>query len=71
VDGKTGLLVDPADPVELADALEHLIRDADLRERMGQAARAHVEEQFSFPAFAARIGGFLAEATPRLAARAT
>ena len=45
--GVTGLLVAPRDPVGLADAIERLIRDPDLRARMGAAGRALVEREFS------------------------
>jgi glycosyltransferase involved in cell wall biosynthesis len=38
-DGVEGLVVPPGDAAALADALQHLARDADLRERMGEAAR--------------------------------
>jgi glycosyltransferase involved in cell wall biosynthesis len=47
VDGETGLLVPPAAPAQLAAALLRLLNDADLRARMGAAARAHVEQRFS------------------------
>jgi glycosyltransferase involved in cell wall biosynthesis len=43
-----GLLVPPADPAALADALEHLIRDGELRRRLiatgYRAARAHTAD---------------------------
>jgi len=39
VDGETGLLVAPGDPVRLCDALRRLIGDAELRRAMGQSAR--------------------------------
>jgi glycosyltransferase involved in cell wall biosynthesis len=39
VDGITGLLVPPASAPPLADALRRLVDDADLRHRMGAAAR--------------------------------
>jgi glycosyltransferase involved in cell wall biosynthesis len=45
--GVTGLLVAPRDPVGLADAIERLIRDPDMRGRMGAAGRALVEREFS------------------------
>jgi glycosyltransferase involved in cell wall biosynthesis len=37
--GVEGLIVPAGDPAALAEALLHLARDADLRERMGEAAR--------------------------------
>lgn len=46
VDGQTGLLVPPRNPVELQKALERLICDQDLRKQMGVAARQRVELKF-------------------------
>jgi len=46
-DGKTGLLVPPEDPRALADALARLLADAPRREKMGAAARARIERDFS------------------------
>ena len=46
-DGVTGLLVPPRDAERLADALERLARDPDLRRRMSAAARALVERELS------------------------
>ena len=40
VDGETGLLVEP-EPAAVRDALERLLGDAGLRERMGAAGRVH------------------------------
>ncbi len=45
VHGETGLLVEPSDPVALADALARLLGDPDTRARMGKAARARIEAQ--------------------------
>jgi glycosyltransferase involved in cell wall biosynthesis len=45
-DGQTGLLVPPADAAALADALERLARDPELRRRMGAAGRAKVVREF-------------------------
>jgi 2-deoxystreptamine N-acetyl-D-glucosaminyltransferase/2-deoxystreptamine glucosyltransferase len=50
VDGETGLLVPPGDVAALRAALERLLGDPDLRRRLGEAARARVEERFSWPA---------------------
>ena len=46
VDGVTGLLVPPRDVPALARALQRLMADADLRERMGRAALAHAQASF-------------------------
>jgi glycosyltransferase involved in cell wall biosynthesis len=46
-DGVTGFLVPPADPDALAFRLSQLLGDEDLRQKMGQAGRQRVEEQFS------------------------
>jgi glycosyltransferase involved in cell wall biosynthesis len=42
-DGHNGMLVPPASPRELARALQSLISDANLRQRMGAASRAGAE----------------------------
>lgn len=46
-DGVTGILVPSGDPVALADGLERLARDAELRSRMGSAGRAKVVSEFN------------------------
>ena len=47
--GREGVLYDPPTPAALADALIAL-RDPDLRSRMGRAARARAESQYSWQA---------------------
>lgn len=47
VDGETGLLVPPRDPVALAAALRRLLADAELRRRMGDAGYERVRDHFS------------------------
>jgi glycosyltransferase involved in cell wall biosynthesis len=44
--GVTGILLDDASPAALADALRELIRDAELRARLGDAAVLHAREKF-------------------------
>jgi glycosyltransferase involved in cell wall biosynthesis len=44
ITARTGLLVRPADPQELASALRNLILDAALRARIGNAARSRAME---------------------------
>ena len=44
IDGETGLLVPPGDEQALCKAMQRLVDDPDLRERMGAAARVRVIE---------------------------
>ena len=53
IDGESGVLVAPGDAGALAGALERLIADPALRERLGAGARARVEA-FSAPAVVPR-----------------
>jgi len=46
VDGETGLLVPAGDPSSLAAAIERLLEDPALRERLGAAGRARIAERF-------------------------
>ncbi len=48
--GVDGLLVPPASPADLADAIVSLARSPELRERLGRAGRATVVERFSIDA---------------------
>lgn len=45
--GLTGILVPPQDPEAIADALETLARDVDLRVSMGRAGREKVMQEFN------------------------
>jgi glycosyltransferase involved in cell wall biosynthesis len=46
-DGRTGLLVPPADPDALEEAICRLLRDESLRTALAEAARQRVEREFS------------------------
>lgn len=46
IDGTTGLLCPAADSLRLANTIDRLVLDPELRERMGTAARAHAEAHF-------------------------
>ena len=54
-DGETGLLVPPRDVVALRAAVERLLADAELRGRLGTAARAAAGERFSAAACGAAL----------------
>jgi glycosyltransferase involved in cell wall biosynthesis len=64
-----GLLVPPADTIALADALERVLRDRELAERMGAAARARYAEWHSTPEDLARSIHDLVAATIGRSAR--
>jgi glycogen synthase len=53
-DGRTGLLVPPARPDLLAEALERVLADPALAREMGRAGRQRVEAHFSWAAIAGR-----------------
>jgi glycosyltransferase involved in cell wall biosynthesis len=55
LDGKTGLLVPPADEVALAGAVGRLVDDADSRRRMGEAGRGMARERFRWPVLAGQV----------------
>lgn len=54
-DHVSGILVEPGDPSSLALMCRRLMDDAELSERLGQAARARVKERFSSGAMAAEV----------------
>ena len=59
VDGATGVLCEPGSAHAFGDALERLLADAPLRERMGRAGREHVAENHNpdvtYPALIDRL----------------
>jgi glycosyltransferase involved in cell wall biosynthesis len=60
-DGESGLVVAPGDPVALAEAVNRLLEDRQLRERLGAGARAAVAP-YTYEAMADGIGRALAAA---------
>lgn len=46
IDGTTGVLVEPANPQAIADAVLRLASDPDLRKKMGAAAKEHIRRNF-------------------------
>lgn len=57
-DGVSGLLVEPADPHALADALERLLTDTALAERLGAAGRLKVRSDFTVSRYAHDLMAF-------------
>jgi glycosyltransferase involved in cell wall biosynthesis len=69
-DGETGLVVPPDNPSALAAALDRLLADPTLRQRMGEAARRRVREHFSTAAMMLGIEAAYTEALASRRARA-
>jgi glycosyltransferase involved in cell wall biosynthesis len=54
-EGVTGVLVPPSDPQALVTAIERLLKDRSLGDRLGQAAAIYAHENFSLPRYEDRI----------------
>jgi len=59
VDGVTGLLVDPNDSGELADAIARLLTDREFAHRLGQQGRERAVNEFSWRRAADSVQGIL------------
>jgi glycosyltransferase involved in cell wall biosynthesis len=55
VDGETGFLVPPRSVEATAAAIDRLLAEPELRERMGRAGRAVALERFATDRYAARV----------------
>lgn len=60
--GVTGLLVEPGDQVSLLEAVDRLLSDAELADRLGRTAQRHVELDATWTARMPAIRAALAEA---------
>ena len=60
-DGVTGLCVNPNDPSEMKDALEHLLAHPADRRRIGEAAREAAVTAYSVEAYAQNLAAHLAD----------
>jgi glycosyltransferase involved in cell wall biosynthesis len=64
-DGVNGLLTEPFDTSQIADALERLARDPALRDRLGTAARATVLAEFDVATNARALLEFIVSSSSR------
>jgi glycosyltransferase involved in cell wall biosynthesis len=62
-DGETAVVVPPQDVDALAQGLARLVADSALRQRLGQAARAHCMRQFGYEAMLDRMEAVFRDAT--------
>jgi glycogen synthase len=69
-DGRTGLLVPPARPDDLAAAIRRVLDDRDLARAFGDAGRRRVEERFSWASIAERTQAVYADAVTDFARQA-
>jgi glycosyltransferase involved in cell wall biosynthesis len=61
-DGENGLYVPPGDVAALRAAIERLIADPELNQRMGQTGRQLIEADMSLDRYVERLSGFVSEA---------
>jgi glycosyltransferase involved in cell wall biosynthesis len=60
-DGENGLLVEPGRPADLAAAIDRLLEDPELYDRIRRTAYGEVTTQYSWPVLAARIDAVYSE----------
>jgi phosphatidylinositol alpha-1,6-mannosyltransferase len=61
IDGETGLLVDPLDPGDIADAITRVLGEPDLAARLGRAGHRRAVEELSWPRSAEQFARLLAQ----------
>lgn len=61
IDGVTGLLVEPGNIQQLADAMMTLIEVKELRNKLGQAGKARVEKEFNWTMVAKRLETYITD----------
>ncbi|HEU4425686.1 MAG TPA: glycosyltransferase family 4 protein, partial [Pilimelia sp.] len=58
-EGETGLYVPPGDPAALRAAIQHLLDNPDVAERMGRAGRAVVESRHTLDGWVSAVAGIV------------
>ena len=62
VDGQTGFIVPKADANALSEAIIKILKDSELRNLLGQAARKRVEENYSYEVLTEKFLNLIEEA---------
>ncbi|MDD5016377.1 MAG: glycosyltransferase family 4 protein, partial [Atribacterota bacterium] len=57
--GQSGILVDPNSPDQLAEAINKVLSDDNLKKQMGEHGRKYIIENFSHQVVASKISDFL------------
>src|SRR6185295_2898685 len=65
LDGETALVVPPQQVAPLRDAIQRLLESAELRKRLGEAARRHCETGFSYEVMLDKMERVYREASTR------
>ncbi len=61
VDGETGILVDPLDAADIADAITRLLGEPGLAARLGDAGRRRALDELAWPRYTERFARILAQ----------
>lgn len=65
IDGHTGFLIPPGDGTVLADRIERLCRDAELRRKMGEAGRNHIVQHYTAERMARKFAALYEDLAPK------
>jgi phosphatidylinositol alpha-1,6-mannosyltransferase len=65
IDGENGRIISPRDPAAMRDAIATILLNDENRRRMGLAARARIEAEFSYEGFRSKTGRLLDDLTKR------
>jgi phosphatidyl-myo-inositol dimannoside synthase len=65
IDGENGRIISPRDPAAMREAIATILLDDENRRRMGLAARARIEAEFSYEGFRNKTGRLLDDLTMR------